>query len=209
MNTAFVHFCRMASERVPGKPLRKVGGETLLKIATSKCPTNVVISPDQECYPDILSERKGRIWPELITPFISYFKYDDWIIDCNFICHPFLSESTIKTILATLQSLNYEKCRPLTFVRSERNVVWDENKNVILGRGQLADTKLNPLYYIPAHIAYCYRYEHLSWTEEQIAEKLVAFPITLSKLEQIDIDTEDDLILANLVWKGMQSGIVL
>lgn len=208
MRIALVHFTRLGSERVPNKPLRKVGGESLLSITLKKglgfsCRgyDTVIISPDADLRPDILSEGKGRIWPELIQPHIEYFRSYDWIVDCNFICHPFLSESTIDHILYLCSKLTF----PFTLVKEERNTVWNFERELIIGKGQLADTKNNPVYFIPAHIAYCYRFKDLSLDEKQLSERVVPIPIQLTNLEQIDIDTEEDLVLANLIWKGMQS----
>lgn len=211
MRIALVHFARLGSERVPNKPLRKVGGERLLDIALRKRAGNdtYVIHPvkDPITFPHnlgnyLLSNGKGRIWPELIQPFIEYFRDYDWIVDCNFICHPFLSESTIDHIFYLCSKLTF----PFTLVKEERNTVWNFERELILGKGQLADTKNNPVYFIPAHIAYCYRFKDLSLNEKQLSERVVPIPIQLTKLEQIDIDTEDDLVLANLIAESLNRG---
>lgn len=147
------------------------------------------------------SNHTGRIWPELIRfePLFTHLSTFDWIIDANIACHPFLTLKSYETILSHLSSSTVYKDYGYVFVLQERDTLWDAEGNYIHNEGYLADTKNNWPYYRPAHIAYCFPSSLLDQSERVLANNLEIVPISLTKMEQIDIDTEEDLLIAKRV----------
>lgn len=201
-NVCFVHFVRKNSTRFPHKVYAALNGETLINIAVDKCKKYnqyiIMSDADRVDYKwtpkatTLVGECKGRIWPELIQEFIHFFKGFDWIIDANFVCHPFLMPTTIDTIVDMCSKLTF----PFTIATEHRGIIWNEYRSIILGEGELADTKNNPTYFVPAHVAYCYRFKDLTKDEATLSQQIIPVPFSLTPWELIDIDTPLDYMFA-------------
>lgn len=213
---ALVQFARMDSQRLPGKPLIRLGchKESLIEhaiqmmLAVADRDNNVhpiIICPEQDKEIIDIADKFGveyytmpmtfraRIWPELIQPFLFYLKDYDFVADLNLMCHPLLQLSTLKEITNLCHKLTF----PFTIVTEHRGVIWDDGRDYLLGRGQLADTRNNPRYLIPAHIAYCWQQHHLHLREKELANTVIPVPMNLSQAELLDIDTKEDVDFLN------------
>lgn len=223
---AIVQFAHLNSERVPNKMLQVIGGATLIERACeymlklSSLRENVtpyLIMPDSDAelvkavkqYIDCpladgiklrlmtADQSNARIWSEMIKPYIDEFRQYDWSWDANIACHPFLS---IKTGLQIIDDLQCESPQiPKVYCIAERNPLWDHKGFQFYNTGKLADTKQNDIYFKPSHIAHCYPPECLEYNEEQMANSLYPIVINPAREEQIDIDTPDDLALAQRI----------
>lgn len=253
---AIVQFARLQSERIPNKMLQVVGGLTLIERACEYMLKVKGLRQNVDCYlivPDSDGElvrlidkpqyqgiklrlmnpdqSSGRIWPELIKPFIHELKEYDWVWDANIACHPFLKLQTGLDIVDNLQGAtpsgtlmpsldSFLDC--IVYAIEERNILWDQMLNQTWPRVdkkaqvirqddgrywfsdtpetkrsyQMADTKHNPSFLKPSHIAHCYRPQALEYSEQEIAFKLSPVAINLTREEQIDIDTPADLEMA-------------
>lgn len=216
---ALVNFARTGSSRVPGKVLKKVGAYSLLSksllLMRSLDCTSFVVCPDYD--KEIITrtesfgvnirtmteeQSKADLWPELIKPILAELQTYDYVWDANLICHPFLTKPTCDWILQDIRSNLYP--HPVMYALPERNPLFSSEGIQFWSAGELANTQANALYYKPSHIGYIWpsRFTHMS--EEQISFFVKPVALSLSKLEQIDIDTEEDLELANLVVRGMR-----
>lgn len=209
---AVIHYCHLASERFPAKVMKRLGGVTLLDIALSKVknvdqfvchPLEDKIFYDEEAAPNcghFACKCEGRIFPELFTEIADQFSDYDWIVDANFICHPFLRRVVIEAILFCCTKLTFS----FTFAQEVRNVIWNEDRNIISGVNQLADTKNNPLCLMPAHIAYCYKYKDALLSEDKLANRIIPIPFDFHPLDLFDIDTPADFEVAKYIYYGME-----
>jgi hypothetical protein len=161
-----------------------------------------VIAEDYEIetflMPQDVSQR--RFCHEFLNPYLDRLSDFDCIFDANFITSPFLKITTGERLLRWCEDFSFS----FVPVLGSRNLVWDEGRACILGKGELADTKRNPIHYVPAHIAHIYTYADAHLSEGELSAKLVPVPIELDIYERIDIDTKEDLALANIVYKEIR-----
>lgn len=215
---AIVQFVRLASQRLPNKLLEPFGGVPLIdrgllylrKLAETTGAVPLVVVPAKDA-PLIASAQRhelriltldeqasaARIWPEMIAPFTDLLTTEfDVIWDANICCRPFLRQTTGEFIVRQCRELQ----RPFVGVVRKRGIVWSETSPTpILGAGELADTRHNPHYFEPSHLAYCWPTWALRFTERQLAEIVQPLELRLDWAERIDIDTTDDLRLARAV----------
>lgn len=215
---ALVQFVRMGSKRLPCKPILELGGEPLIcrtlrlfNGITSQYDSvhPIVIFPEEDylirnhCdkagveYYMIKPQQGGRIWPELIQPFMFYLQEYDVVCDINWMCHPFIEWSTINRFIEAADQIPFS----WTATIERRNTLWGEDRNCIHGRGELADTSLNPVYLEPAHMIYAWQRYELKLEESSLASKVLPVPFAFQPHELIDIDTESDLALARRYYR--------
>lgn len=224
-SVAIVQCGRLASTRVPDKLLQEVNGislidrafEYMLNISQLRpnikpifiCPqSDKILMESAEAYGIFYiglteDDAKGRQWTDLIQPSycMDILQQYDWIWDANIACHPFLTIKTGLNIIDDCQGFEtqrgiYPKGLPRVYVLEQRDIIWNNKGLCINGTEQLADTKNNPVCYRPSHIAHCYSRSWLRASEAHIANNLFPIPLSLSKMEQLDIDTEEDMDIA-------------
>ena len=125
----------------------------------------------------------------------------DWIIEANFTCRPFLSVDTVVKVVQRCQVAE----RPFVVTRTYRGTVWDGASQCILGDGELANTKTNPLYHVLAHIAYAMPFEMLA-NKSKVLAAIEPFALEIGSAEMIDIDTAADLDFARTYARGLTEG---
>jgi hypothetical protein len=215
---------RLGSRRLPGKLLERVGdrplvdyGLELLARAAREpdCQVLIGLSPAEERLRGVV-EARGLEWVDM-GDAVEADDYNgavagwtdrlheraDWVIDCNLCCRPFLRWETVETIL------NQTAITRLAFTATirERGIIWGkrwpapETDTVMIGEGQVADTRRNPQYQRLAHL--CYAHPAAIWTEDQLATATFPFAIELQPAERIDVDTRADLDFARLVHRGL------
>lgn len=217
-----LQFAHLGSTRIPLKMLQEVGGRRLIDRGldymrqlghqTGAVPILAAHPRDAalieaarryevEWMP--LDDRAdaAESWPTLIGPLCGrLMSRFDWIWDANLCCHPFLRLRTGRAIIGRMESTS----EPFTVVTEKRGVVWDQDDRVILGAGELANTRRNPVYRELAHLAYCWTRAALPWPEAELARVVRPFPLELDWMERLDIDTPDDLDFARLVAQTRQ-----
>lgn len=205
---ALVQFCHMQSTRLPCKPILELKGKPLLEHTLHKF--KYISDVIQDAYPVVIfpetdymirdlcdkygveyylmktEHAKGRIWPELIQPFLFYLQQYDVVCDINWMCHPFLELSTIDDLIYYAKTVTFG----WTAAVQKRGTLWGEGRDLILGRGELADTQNNPIYFEPAHIMYAWQRHDLSLCEDQLSSKVIPVPYKFAPHELIDIDDE-------------------
>ncbi len=85
----------------------------------------------------------------------------------------------------------------------ERGIVWNDREEVLIGSGEVADTKNNPLYFRLAHLGYAHPAD--LWDEQGLAATARPEAFSLLPDEQIDIDTPEDLAFARVVYAGQRN----
>lgn len=208
-------FARLASSRVPNKLLEEVGGQTLLSRGMSYLThikltlpmiTPIVCSPDTD-QPIIDACRSHGIewlkdssitssWCSLVKPHVSLLrKRFDWVWDANIFCHPFLRLEAACRIVSEINRRDW----PFVVVTEKRGIVWNEHDWPAIGSAELANTTKNPIYREPAHVAYCWPVDRLTWTDRDLAGIAVPVVFKFHWSELIDIDTPEDLEHARAV----------
>lgn len=211
-----LQFARLASSRLPNKLLHAIAGERLIDrgcryLKAMEKRTGVVpilATPDAELITAardagieaiVLDEQaaRARIWPELIQPYVGLLADRfDVVWDANVLCRPFLRPETGDFIAS--QCL--ETQRPFVAVVRRRGIIWSETSPVpVIGAGELADTRNNPHFFEPSHLAYVWPACMLPLPEESLAQEVVPLEIRLDWKERIDIDTPEDLQAANAI----------
>jgi CMP-N-acetylneuraminic acid synthetase len=209
---ALLQFARLGSTRLPRKLMRKVGSSTLAErgmqyISNLKGITPYLACPETDTELIELANRyninvlpmdeqtsKADQWTNLIKPFIPILQQYDHVWDANILCHPFLRKKTGEFII---ERMKYSF--PVCFALRERNVLYNTSLEQINSCGQLANTKTNGLYYRPSHVGYVFPKKYLAYSEAELSREVIPVEIDLTKAEQIDIDTQDDLELAQAV----------
>lgn len=213
-----LQFVRLKSSRIPNKLLQSVGGVRLIDSGCRylfELGWRMKITPIIACHPrdvELIEAAKdagvevleldnqadaARIWPELIRPYIGLLaERFDVVWDANVCCRPFLRGDTGDFIAR--QCLAAE--RPFVAVTRKRGIVWSETSPVpVIGAGELADTRNNPHYFEPAHLAYVWPMHMLPLPEKTLAEAVTPLELRLHWKEQIDIDTPEDLEHARII----------
>jgi hypothetical protein len=217
MTKALLQFARLGSTRLPRKLLERVGTSTLAErgmryISELKGITPYIACPETDTELIELAESykinvlpmnaptsSADQWTNLIKPFIPELMKYDHVWDANILCHPFLRKKTGQFIIDRM-SLSF----PVCFTLRERNVLYNQLGEQINSCGQLANTKTNGIYYRPSHVGYVFPKTYLTYSEAELSRDVVSIEIHLTKAEQIDIDTRDDLELAQAVGDWFQ-----
>jgi hypothetical protein len=212
---------RLASKRVPQKLLLDVGGQRLIdrglrrlldvQAATGAIPFLVLWEGDQPLWhaarslgvdvvpissDAIEAEAWGDCFAGLAERLAARF---DWLVDANFLCRPFLKAATAASIVRHAATAT----RPFVCTHRQRGLLWDGDGRLLLGHGQTANTKTNPVYHDLAHLAYGLPTELLG-REAEVAALVEPFAVELSFAERVDIDTPDDVAFANVVCKYLE-----
>lgn len=210
-----LQFAHLGSVRVPQKLLALLEGKSLLEIGIEKLVrlkketgVEVTLAVGEEETVLIEAARRNNLnyilrdqrsissenWEDTVDTFKDKLNAQfDWVLDLNILCRPFLRYETI----VRLVDLVNENPAPLVFVKGERGIVWDGDKNKILGAGFLADTKHNPVYYRLSHIGY--HYPTVNLEESHLSSICEPSEIELQPEELIDIDTILDLEFAQRI----------
>lgn len=223
-NLAIVQAIHLGSRRVPRKLLEKFGEQTLLEIGLAKLQvvervrgvrSLFAVSYEDRVLCDVVEAHGferieiGAVAAEAdsySTVFTDWTRglaqRFDWVIDANVICRPFLR---IETLLAFVDRALVAE-HPFVACLEERGLIWDGEGELLLGAGQVADTKNNPRYYRLAHLGYAHPAN--LWDEKSLAALSRPMPISLLPEERIDIDTPDDLAFARLVFEGRRAQVL-
>lgn len=223
-NLCLLQLIHLNSRRIPRKVLEPIGGRTLLDIGLAKLVelerttgAKVLIGVSSGDQPlcdlvdrsglerlDIGERAAGASdastivsgWPDEVS------KRFDWVCWLNVICRPFLRLQTLQLQVRHAQDA-MKTNRPFVTTVKERGLIWDQDGNFVIGAGQLADTKHNPLYHRPAHLG-CAHPTDL-WDEQPLSAAAEPLAFELLPEERIDIDTPEDLEFARLVYRGMHA----
>lgn len=217
--------CRAGSQRVKDKNIRDFAGESLIKIKLKqllKVPevSRIIVSTDDPKVKDIvnnLNEDKIEISHEELDrsdigsnneSMVRYFanKFD---IDGHFlwthVTSPFITEETYsKAIKLYLENLG--KNDSLVSVIKIQKYLWDENGhsfNYDHSAEKWPKTQtLKPIYEINSGI-FLLPYSLMREKQDRIGDKPIYFETT--KLENFDIDWQEDFDLALMLWTSIQN----
>lgn len=120
----------------------------------------------------------------------------DWVVVIN-PCMPFLRVATIGKAIEKATSAQ----RPFTAVYKRRGVLWNANKEKIVGRGT-PNLKTDPIYYEACRAFFGYPIGMLGRPEAYDEMELVELP---PGPEFIDIDTPEDLAFAKTYFAGKKT----
>lgn len=123
----------------------------------------------------------------------------DWVIDANIVCRPFLRLETVVDLVD--RALLAEQ--PFVATVAERGLIWNEDRQMLIGIGQVADSKNNPRYFRLAHLGYAHPAD--LWEEGLLSRVSRPEAFSLQPVEHIDIDTPEDLAFARIVHEGMKA----
>jgi spore coat polysaccharide biosynthesis protein SpsF (cytidylyltransferase family) len=222
-NVCILHGVRLKSTRLPGKLLERIGDRRIIDIGlgflkkvaaeTRTEPLLAISVADVELIRIAkehgirhveTSEAAGNAvdWAGAFAGLdkkIGDLGFD-WVVDSNFICHPFMSTA----LACAIVNRAFTAENPYCVTRLRRGIVWDEKGRCILGAGETANMKTNPQYHELAHLAYGMA-TNLITKEEETARRTEPAAFEQTWLDKIDIDTPDDLELARAVAKVLEA----
>lgn len=222
-----IQYAHLNSVRVPQKVLAELRpGLTLLDLGLQKLKviekrykvTPLLAISEQET---VLAERAKKFGIEIMPRDQSVIYSDSWdeeqaaflrleekrggeklidrfdqLVNINLVCRPFLRVETIG-ILCELAHKNKADC--YTSVTQKRGVVWNDDESIVIGQGELANTRCNPAYAELAHVGQVCPTSKF-FTEAEHTKDIIGLPIKLTAQEKIDIDEPDDLALVQKIW---------
>ncbi len=216
---------RLASKRIPNKLLEIIGDERLIDRGL-RLLTDVAAVSNSEAFVTLwrgddplwraakdydvkiveLTEvaNNAETWDEAFAGLAEKLADRfDWIVDVNFLCRPFLRVET------ACKMVDFAKIAAGPYVATcqHRGLLWDANGQQLLGHGETANTKTNPVYHDLAHLAYGIPTYMLA--NEQAASFAKPFSVDLRWYERVDIDTPDDLAFARVVHSYITEGGLL
>lgn len=121
----------------------------------------------------------------------------DQIVDVNLVCRPFLRVETIGK-LCSVAHQDPKIC--YTSVRQNHGVVWDNESTLLVGSGEVPNTKTNPAYYDLAHVGQVYPIQKFYEPESAMTSRMGQIIIDLRGEERLDTDYPADLALAQKIW---------
>jgi hypothetical protein len=125
----------------------------------------------------------------------------DWVASVNLVDRPFTRLGTLVKFLALCET----ETRPFVATNLRRGLLWNEDGRQMLGKGEPADTKTNPLYHEISHLGYGHPVGMLDSIAVLAASAgPVAIPLTWR--ERIDIDTWEDHEMARTVAAAVTTG---
>lgn len=214
---AIFQRARLASQRVPRKLLAKVGGRTLLdrglrwmrRVAETTGAVPVVACPpgDTEIVEAVQAMRmtliplddhatRSECWSDHYGPLVEPLsEICDWIWDANILCRPFLSTR----IGVTAARYAAFATIPAVLTTRKRGIVWDSGDNTVIGSGQMANTKTNPVYQELSHLGYLLPVSMLAQPEATTAAACHPLSIPMGWMDRIDVDDMEDLQMAQFV----------
>ena len=218
---ALLQAIHLNSQRVPHKLLEPIGCQTLLQIGLGKLQqlqqaTGVhvlmAVSYQDQALCDLVDasgvERIeiGKVasvadgYSNVFTDWTQAMPQRfDWVIDANVVCRPFLRAETLGALVQRATDAH----QPFVATVEERGLIWNDNAELVVGAGQVADTKNNPAYHRLAHLGYAHPAD--LWEERALSAASQPLAFTLLPEERIDIDTPEDLEFARIVYRGMNS----
>lgn len=201
----------LASKRIPNKLLERVGGVRLIDsglelLRQVERPTGaiaILMAPqaDKELIQAAAnhSVEVARIGEHYGAQYLHGLPFRlterfDWVFLSNFLLRPFLS---VDHAVGCVQRC-FGAARPFVTVQQHRGIVWNSDMECEIGVGETADTKHNPIYYDLAHLGYgCPA--SMALNDIELAYAAEPWPVELTRLEEIDIDTPNDLEFARII----------
>lgn len=215
-NVAVIMPARLASERIPNKPLAMLWpGHRLIDNALHKldilrdiCP-NVLTSFAEE---DVELCAAGRSWnfdniklsaedsrggwSEMSRSWID-LPYD-FLVPLNLVCHPFVRIETLVQIIDEAKKAPLDSS-PLIHCKMERTLAWDITSRPLFPMDKPLDTKKAPRLLTPTHIADIYSPKICGDAQGPICKPMPFITLGLQAIELLDIDTPDQLELVQKV----------
>ena len=138
-----------------------------------------------------LRSARGETIQEIYGGWAEQLAHYDYLIILN-ACMPFLTLATCELAIRSVPAAG-----EMLAVYATRGPIWDDQFKPLYGvTPEGMNTKLNRVYYTPAHCFYGYRPAVLGTPKMTMFDKLV--PITPGP-EFLDVDTEADLALVQAV----------
>ena len=127
-------------------------------------------------------ETIGEAWTDLQA---------DWIYEINNICHPFVKDATI------LGGLNYASFCDYPFISAvrQRNLYWNESRQVLLPLDGPVDTKTAPTIISATHMLYAWQPSDCGKGNSTRITNVRPYVIDCDPIELLDVDTHQDLEL--------------
>jgi len=121
----------------------------------------------------------------------------DQLLDINLICRPFLKIETIGVMCEAAR-----QNRSFTQITAERNsgIIWNEDDEIVIGRGLLPNTKTNTAYSNLAHVGQVYPISKFYLPEDQLSSNMEIISMTLRGEEKLDTDYPEDLVFCQKIW---------
>lgn len=208
LKKAIVQQLHLNSTRIPKKLLQQVNGVTLLDRGLAYmrylrdetgCKMYVSCALEDkeiveackifsiEVIPADRQDLDKDTWPECTYYLGNWLQGIDLVWHSNIMCHPFLKIETGLDILRINDPcvLTYEK----------RGTIWDDGQ-LACWPAQMADTRRNHKYYEVSHVGYIIQPVYYSLADEVVANYCEPRPIRMSSIERLDIDTPEDLLIA-------------
>ena len=215
-----IQFAHLGSVRIPNKVLAELRpGLTLLDLglrkmkvigqrynvtpllAVSETETSLIQKAKEQGVEVLLRDSKSvnsERWGDTVAGIKERLdsKFDQ-LLDVNIICRPFLKTETIGILCEAAL-----KNRPFTQITVEQNsgIIWNEDDEIVIGKGILPNTKTNTAYSNLAHVGQVYPISKFYLSEEQLTAQMEPVPLTLRGIEKLDTDYPEDLELAQRIW---------
>lgn len=206
-------YGRTGSQRVPNKMLRDFAGTTLVDILINKLSA----FNDQSFfggYEEVFQKKckqknvefikrseKSTLIDGPITECISFIKEVNYkyLLLVNG-CLPHLKVNTIKDFLEFVQRNNF---KPATVITKKNNYFFNKEKSPVnfpLNLKTLNTKKTEPIYEF-SNALYFFDKEYFFTNERYWDWEEVKFFEVSSKIELLDVDTEDDFKIAEALWR--------
>lgn len=209
-------FGRKQSQRCPNKMLRPFAGTTLTDIALAKLRhfgKNAFFAGyeddfERKCKAHgvkfIRRSRHSANIDRPITEILSFLKDVDYeyLLIVN-ACLPFLKQETIRRFL---QECKVDGYKPAFAVLERKNFFISESRkplNFRLSMKTINTKAVEPVYEF-AHALYFFNKDYFFKNGRYWDWKRVQFIEINDKTELIDVDTEDDFLLAESLWKSIK-----
>ena len=215
---------RLSSARLPKKVLAEVGGERLidrgfrlLRQAQDATGVPVVVAAwigEPELVeaaarhglawePISEANSKAYDWVDLWAGWVDNLSHHDWALHANVVCHPFLRLETLVDMIHRAQAAIW----PWVSVTSERGLAWDGAGRALIEATENLSTLTAPWLLRPSHLGSTASIQDMR--EEVRVKHYRPEVIATQKIELLDIDTADDLRLAQLVATGLGSRVAI
>lgn len=209
---------RLSSQRLPKKILEELGGRPLISIGLEKLRTIALGSDIPVCvaawsgddeifqwadaYHLSVIERSERSangdkWEDIYDGWQVAFSQFDTVLFVNLVCHPFMTIGTIRSLYDQATICGH----PWVTAQVERGQVWAVDRAPLLPSGTLLSSRTGPVYRRPTHVALCCPVADLFYSQRVLNP--LPMCLGIPKLELFDIDTQEDLDLARLVYAGL------
>jgi CMP-N-acetylneuraminic acid synthetase len=210
-------FMKHHSERVPGKNIRPMNGKPLLywilrSLSNSKYIKSVVINTDSEIIADEAQKEfdvEIHMRPEYLLNITSneaaqIIEYDLSITEGEYFLqthstNPLLTTGSIdRSIEAFFSQTSHDSLFSVTPFR--KRLYWEDGSPINHDPAKMIKTQLLPVIYEENSCIYIFSKTSFAKTKNRLGVNPMLFP--MNSMESIDIDEEEDFLLAEFLLKN-------